>query len=211
MHLRKVKDVEEKIKEYSDVVVFNPESNKGKWHDLFKNNNPIYLEIGMGKGKFIREHARRNPDINYIGCELSTSMCYKSAKEVDNLNNLKIINYDAFKLEDVFESGEIDKIYLTFSDPWPKARHEKRRLTTDNVLNIYKKLLSNDGIIEFKTDNRELFEYSVIQFTNNNFEILELSLDLHKTSDDIITTEYEEKFMAKGQVIYFIKVKERNV
>ena len=135
MHLRKVKDVEEKIKEYSDVVVFNPESNKGKWHDLFKNNNPIYLEIGMGKGKFIREHARRNPDINYIGCELSTSMCYKSAKEVDNLNNLKILNYDAFKLEDVFESGEIDKIYLTFSDPWPKARHEKRRLTTDNVLN----------------------------------------------------------------------------
>ncbi len=211
MHLRKVKDVEEKIKEYSDVVVFNPESNKGKWHNLFKNNNPIYLEIGMGKGKFIREHARRNPDINYIGCELSTSMCYKSAKEVDNLNNLKILNYDAFKLEDVFESGEIDKIYLTFSDPWPKARHEKRRLTTDNVLNIYKKLLSNDGIIEFKTDNRELFEYSVIQFTNNNFEILELSLDLHKTSDDIITTEYEEKFMAKGQVIYFIKVKERTV
>ena len=211
MHLRKVKDVEEKIKEYSDVVVFNPESNKGKWHDLFKNNNPIYLEIGMGKGKFIREHARRNPDINYIGCELSTSMCYKSAKEVDNLNNLKILNYDAFKLEDVFESGEIDKIYLTFSDPWPKARHEKRRLTTDNVLNIYKKLLSNNGIIEFKTDNRELFEYSVIQFTNNNFEILELSLDLHKTSDDIITTEYEEKFMAKGQVIYFIKVKERKV
>ena len=211
MHLRKVKDVEEKIKEYSDVVVFNPESNKGKWHDLFKNNNPIYLEIGMGKGKFIREHAKRNPDINYIGCELSTSMCYKSAKEVDNLNNLKILNYDAFKLEDVFESGEIDKIYLTFSDPWPKARHEKRRLTTDNVLNIYKKLLSNDGIIEFKTDNRELFEYSVIQFTNNNFEILELSLDLHKTSDDIITTEYEEKFMAKGQVIYFIKVKERTV
>ena len=209
MHLRKVKDVEEKIKDYDNIVVFNPEEKKGKWLDVFNNHNPIYLEIGMGKGKFIREHAKRNPNINYIGCELSTSMCYKSAKEADNIKNFKIINYDAFKLEDVFCKGEIDKIFLTFSDPWPKARHEKRRLTTDSVLNIYKHILKKNGIIEFKTDNRVLFEYSVIQFTNNNFEILELSLDLHSGSDDIITTEYEEKFMAKGQVIYYIKVKER--
>lgn len=210
MHLRKVKDVEEKIKEYSDIVVFEPNLKKGKWKEVFKNNNPIYLEIGMGKGKFIREHARREKDINFIGCELSTSMCYKSAKEVDSeLTNLKIINYDAFKLEEVFEKGEIKQIFLTFSDPWPKARHEKRRLTTDNVLNIYKNILDKNGFIEFKTDNRELFEYSVIQFTNNNFEILELSLDLHKSKEDVITTEYEDKFRALGQVIYFIKVKER--
>lgn len=209
MHLRKVKDVEEKIKEYSDIVIFEPEEMKGKWNDLFGNDNPIYLEIGMGKGKFIRENALRNPNINYIGCELSTSMCYKSAKEVNNIDNLKILNYDAFKLEEVFDKGEISKIYLTFSDPWPKARHEKRRLTTDNVLNIYKNILITNGEIEFKTDNRLLFEYSVIQFTNNNFEILELSLDLHNSKEDIITTEYEEKFMAKGQVIYFIRVKEK--
>ena len=209
MHLRKVKDVEEKIKEYSNIVVFEPEKNKGKWHEYFGNTNPIYLEIGMGKGKFIRENAIKNPGINYIGCELSTSMCYKSAKEADGINNLKIINYDAFKLEDVFSSGEVKQIFLTFSDPWPKARHEKRRLTTDNVLNTYKRILSKDGVIEFKTDNRLLFEYSVIQFTNNNFEILDLSLDLHSSYDDVITTEYEEKFMEKGQVIYYIKVKER--
>ena len=209
MHLRKVKDVEEKIKEYSDVVIFNPETNKGKWHQVFGNNNPIYLEIGMGKGKFIRENAVKNPNINYIGCELSTSMCYKSAKEAQGISNLRILNYDAFKLEEVFSQSEIDHIYLTFSDPWPKARHEKRRLTTDSVLNIYKYLLKKDGVIEFKTDNRVLFEYSVIQFTNNNFEILDLSLDLHSSYDDIITTEYEEKFIAKGQVIYYIKVKER--
>ena len=209
MHLRKVKDVEEKIKEYSDIVIFEPEKMKGKWNDLFGNDNPIYLEIGMGKGKFIRENALRNQNINYIGCELSTSMCYKSAKEVNNIDNLKILNYDAFKLEEVFDKGEISKIYLTFSDPWPKARHEKRRLTTDNVLNIYKNILITNGEIEFKTDNRLLFEYSVIQFTNNNFEILELSLDLHNSKEDIITTEYEEKFMAKGQVIYFIRVKEK--
>ena len=136
-------------------------------------------------------------------------MCYKSAKEVNNIDNLKILNYDAFKLEEVFDKGEISKIYLTFSDPWPKARHEKRRLTTDNVLIIYKNILITNGEIEFKTDNRLLFEYSVIQFTNNNFEILELSLDLHNSKEDIITTEYEEKFMAKGQVIYFIRVKEK--
>ena len=209
MHLRKVKDVEEKIKEYSDVVIFNPEANKGKWHQVFGNNNPIYLESGMGKGKFIRENAVKNPNNNYIGCELSTSMCYKSAKEAHGISNLRILNYDAFKLEEVFSQGEIDHIYLTFSDPWPKARHEKRRLTTDSVLNIYKYLLKKDGIIEFKTDNRVLFEYSVIRFTNNNFEILDLSLDLHSSYDDIITTEYEEKFIAKGQVIYYIKVKER--
>ena len=209
MHLRKVKDVEEKIKEYSNIVVFEPEKNKGKWHEYFGNTNPIFLEIGMGKGKFIRENAVKNPSINYIGCELSTSMCYKSAKEADGISNLRIINYDAFKLEDVFSSGEVNQIFLTFSDPWPKARHEKRRLTTDNVLNIYKRILSKDGVIEFKTDNRLLFEYSVIQFTNNNFEILDLSLDLHSSYDDIITTEYEEKFMGKGQVIYYIKVKER--
>ena len=209
MHLRKVKDVEEKIKEYSDVVVFNPETFKGKWANIFNNDHPIYLEIGMGKGKFIRENAKRNPGINYIGCELSTSMCYKSAKECEEINNLKILNYDAFKLEEVFDKGEIDKIYLTFSDPWPKARHEKRRLTTDNVLNIYKTILKQGGEIEFKTDNRLLFEYSVIQFINNNFEILELSLDLHRSKDNIITTEYEEKFIAKGQVIYYIKVKEK--
>lgn len=209
MHLRKVKDVEEKIKEYSDVVVFNPLDYKGKWNELFGNNNPIYLEIGMGKGKFIRENAKRFPNINYIGCELSTSMCYKSAKDATGITNLRILNYDAFKLEEVFSSGEISQIFLTFSDPWPKARHEKRRLTTNNVLTIYKKLLKKDGVIEFKTDNRELFEYSVIQFTNNNFEILELSLDLHNSHEDVITTEYEDKFIAKGQVIYFIKVKER--
>ena len=107
MHLRKVKDVEKKIKEYSDVVVFNPLDYKGKWNELFGNNNPIYLEIGMGKGKFIRENAKRFPNINYIGCELSTSMCYKSAKDAIGITNLRILNYDAFKLEEVFSSGSM--------------------------------------------------------------------------------------------------------
>lgn len=208
MRLRKVKDVEEKILEYSNIIILNPKEYRGKWQQLFKNDNPIYLEIGMGKGKFIRENALRNPNINYIGCELSQSIIYKAAKEVINIPNLLLLNYDAFNLNECFSEGEISKIYLTFSDPWPKSRHEKRRLTADSFLNVYKSILIDDGIIEFKTDNRKLFEFSVMKFNQMKYDILELSLDLHHSGyENIITTEYEEKFMAKGQVIYFIKVR----
>ncbi len=208
MRLRKVKDVEEKILNYEGIIILNPTQYRGKWRELFKNNNPIYLEIGMGKGKFIRENALRNPSINYIGCEINQSIIYKAAKETVNIPNLLLLNYDAFKLEECFANGEIDKIFLTFSDPWPKSRHEKRRLTADAFLNVYKNILVKDGIIEFKTDNRNLFEFSVMKFNEMRYDILELSLDLHNSEyENIITTEYEEKFMAKGQVIYFIKVR----
>ena len=208
MLLRKVKDVEEKILNYEGIIILNPTQYRGKWRELFKNNNPIYLEIGMGKGKFIRENALRNPSINYIGCEINQSIIYKAAKETVNIPNLLLLNYDAFKLEECFANGEIDKIFLTFSDPWPKSRHEKRRLTADAFLNVYKNILVKDGIIEFKTDNRNLFEFSVMKFNEMRYDILELSLDLHNSEyENIITTEYEEKFMAKGQVIYFIKVR----
>ena len=208
MRLRKVKDVEEKILNYEGIIILNPTQYRGKWRELFKNNNPIYLEIGMGKGKFIRENALRNTSINYIGCEINQSIIYKAAKETVNIPNLLLLNYDAFKLEECFANGEIDKIFLTFSDPWPKSRHEKRRLTADAFLNVYKNILVKDGIIEFKTDNRNLFEFSVMKFNEMRYDILELSLDLHNSEyENIITTEYEEKFMAKGQVIYFIKVR----
>lgn len=208
MRLRKVKDVEEKILEFSNVIILEPTKYRGKWRELFGNDNPIYLEIGMGKGKFIRENALRNPNINYIGCEIAQSIIYKAAKETVNIPNLLLLNYDAFKLEECFSDGEIDKIYLTFSDPWPKSRHEKRRLTADAFLNVYKNILVKDGFIEFKTDNRKLFEFSVMKFNEMRYDILELSLDLHHSGyEEIITTEYEEKFIAKGQVIYFIKVR----
>ncbi len=210
MRLRKVKNVEEKIKKYSHIIIENPEEYKGKWHELFNNNNPIHLEIGMGKGKFIKTYAQTNPNINYIGCELSNSIIYKAGKQVDELklDNLKMINIDALKLGDVFEDGEIDKIYLNFSDPWPKSRHEKRRLTSASFINVYKKIIKKDGEIEFKTDNRKLFEYSVISFHKENLEFLDLSLDLHNSGyENIITTEYEDKFTSLGNVIYFIKLK----
>ena len=209
MRLRKVKNALEKIQEYPNIVIQNATSNKGKWNEVFKNNNPIYLEIGMGKGKFIIENARRNPDINYIGLELQESVLVRALEKLieEPLDNLVLLHEDAFELNNIFEDGEIDKIYLTFSDPWPKSRHAKRRLTCNNILNSYRKALKLDGTIEFKTDNRKLFEYSILEFIQNGLEFKELSLNLHEDKEDIITTEYEDKFVAKGNVIYFVEVK----
>lgn len=208
MRLRKVKDVDDKIKEYDGLIIFEPEKQKGSWHKLFKNDNPIQMEIGMGKGKFIREMALRNPDINFVGCELSKSILYKACKKLTDIPNLLLINYDASKLEDVFSKGEIDKIYLNFSDPWPKSRHEKRRLTSDEFLKVYENILKDNSEIEFKTDNRGLFEYSVISLNKQGYDFLEISFDLHNSNkEDIVTTEYEDRFSNQGNVIYYIKVK----
>lgn len=209
MRVRRIKNVEEKILQYENIIVLDPTSKKGKWKKLFGNDNPIYLEIGMGKGQFIMNNAINNPNINYIGCEIVNSVIYKAAKRISNnvIPNLYLINYDAFKLDEVFDEGEIEKIFLNFSDPWPKSRHEKRRLTSSEFLSVYKKFLVNKGIVEFKTDNRKLFEYSLMKFNELDYDILDLSLDLHSDSDDIINTEYEDKFVGLGQVIYFVKVR----
>lgn len=210
MRLRKVKNVEEKIKEFDGLIISEPEKHKGNWNKLFGNDNPIHLEIGMGKGKFIIEKAKREPNVNFIGCELVQSIIYKAAKSVKDVPNLLMINYDALKLGEVFDKGEIGKIYLNFSDPWPKSRHEKRRLTSDSFLNVYREIKASDGVIEFKTDNRGLFEYSVMSLNNNGFEFLDISFDFHNDGrENIVTTEYEDRFSAKGNVIYFIKVKEK--
>lgn len=208
MRLRRIKNIEEKILNYDNIIMLDATKYKGKWHELFKNDNPIYLEIGTGKGQFIMNNAIKNPNINYIGCEISDSVIYKAAKKIDekNISNLFLINIDAFKLNEVFEKDEIKKIFLNFSDPWPKSRHEKRRLTSEAFLNVYKQILIKDGFVEFKTDNRKLFEYSIMKFNELKYDIVELSLDLHSDSDDIITTEYEDKFTNLGQVIYYVKV-----
>ena len=207
MRLRRIKNIEEKIKKYEGWIVFDCENNKGKWKKSFGNDNPIYLEIGMGKGKFILKHAMTNPDINYIGCEISDSVIYKAAEKAEGVSNLLMINKDASLLNDIFEEKEISKIFLNFSDPWPKSRHAKRRLTSESFLSIYKKLLGVDGIVELKTDNRKLFEYSLAKFNEVGWVFEELSLDLHQDKEDIITTEYEDKFVGLGQVIYFVKVR----
>ena len=209
MRLRKVKNIEEKILQYSNIIILDLNSRKGKWHQLFGNNNPIYLEIGTGKGQFIMNNAIKYPNINFIGCEISDSVIYKAAKKISDkeIKNLFLINVDAFKLDEVFEKNEVEKIFLNFSDPWPKSRHEKRRLTSEPFLSVYKKILIDDGFVEFKTDNRKLFEYIITKFNELKYEIVELSLDLHSDQEDIITTEYEDKFTSLGQVIYYTKVR----
>ena len=210
MRLRKIKNAKEKLEEYRSLVIFDPPFYFGKWQDVFGNSNPIYLEIGMGKGKFITEHAVKEPKINFIGCEVSESIILKAARNVEELKlkNLRLININANILQEVFCKGEISKIFLNFSDPWPKSRHSKRRLTSDEYIGIYQNIVVDGGIIELKTDNQNLFEYSLMKFNEYQFNFLDLSLDLHKNlENDIITTEYEEKFKNLGQKIFYIKVK----
>ena len=204
MRLRNVKNKE--ILDKSPYIISEPFSFKGKWKEEFKNNNPIHLEIGMGKGQFLIDMALNNPNINFIGIEKFDSVMVRTLEKMANyeLNNIKVIKIDESDILDVFDD-EISKIYLNFSDPWPKRRHAKKRLTSEVFLKKYEQLGNLD--IEQKTDNRKLFEYSVQSFVNNGYKILDLSLDLHSDKENIITTEYEDKFTKKNQVIYYINVK----
>jgi len=214
MRRRGVKNLDKRLEESSNLIVKDPISLKGKWNTLFNNNNPIYLEIGMGKGDFIIEQAKRNPNINYIGLEKFPSVlivAYDKLKDL-GLTNLYLVVADATNLLDMFEENEVSKIYLNFSDPWPKKRHIKRRLTSNTFLPKYEVILNNSSTMEFKTDNQELFEYSIISFNEYKMKFIDISLDLHNRLDDkgnlldIISTEYEKKFVSKGNKIYFIEV-----
>lgn len=209
MRLRKVKNALEVINSYPNIVIPNANSYKGNWKNVFHNNNPIYLEIGMGKGKFIIQHALNNPKINYIGLEKEESVLVRAVEKIANspLQNLVFVHEDAFLLEDIFDKGEINKIFLNFSDPWPKSRHAKRRLTCNTILDTYCNVLDNDGCIEMKTDNRKLFEYSLAEFNKKGLFFNNISLNLHEDEENIVTTEYEDKFVLKGNVIYFIEVR----
>lgn len=206
MRLRNVKGADKKIIE-SDIIIKNPEEYKGQYKSLFKNNNPIHLEIGMGKGDFIIGMAKKYPDINFIGIEKYDSVIVRALDKIDlDIPNLKLIRMDATSIEKVF-SKEIDTLYLNFSDPWPKNRHEDRRLTSPKFLNRYENIFKVKKHIIMKTDNRNLFEYSVISFTDNKYKIIDLCLDLHNSSVlDNVETEYERKFKKLGP-IYKIEVK----
>ena len=206
MRLRKVKDARLKLQE-SRFFIENPENYKGKWISLFNNTNPIHIEIGCGKGKFISELALRNPDINYIAIEKFDSVLLRASEKLEDLelNNLKITILDASELLNYFADGEIERIYLNFSDPWPKKCHAKRRLTSKLFLDSYKKILALDGVIIQKTDNIHLFEYSLESFCANGFFIRNISLDLHKNEEMVlnnIETEFEQKWMDKGPIYY---------
>lgn len=203
MRLRNIKNANVRLAENERDFIANPENYKGKWHEVFGNNNPIHIEIGMGKGKFLTQLALKNPNINYIGIEKFTSVLLRASEKLQSieLSNVRLINIDAQNLTEYFEENEIERIYLNFSDPWPKNAHAKRRLTSDRFLPIYKMVLNEQGEIHFKTDNRLLFEFSLESLNNYGMVLSNISLDLHNSDyKDNIVTEYEEKFSKFGPI-----------
>ena len=192
---------------HPEILIPNPEQQKGKWHKVFGNNNPLHIEAGTGKGRFIIGMAKQNPSINYIGIELFDSVIVSALEtileEEGGIPNLRLLRVNAKDLTEFFEKGEVDRLYLNFSDPWPKKRHAKRRLTHDTFLKLYEAVLPENGEIHFKTDNRGLFEYSLTSISEYGMLLKYVSLDLHAGDPEWnIMTEYEEKFSKKGQPIY---------
>ena len=202
MRLRNITGSREFIAE-NKYVVHEPEKYKGCWNkEIFENDRPIHIEIGMGKGRFITELASMNPDINYVGIEKYSSVLLRAFQkmEANELKNLVFIRMDAEYITDVFAEDEIDRIYLNFSDPWPKDRHAMRRLTSPRFLSLYDKFLKKDGFIEFKTDNRGLFDYSLNAAAEAGWKTRDITYDLHNSeySAGNIMTEYEERFSSMG-------------
>lgn len=206
MRLRNIKGAEEFIAN-SIYVIQKPQEYRGKWNTFFENENPLHIEIGMGKGKFIHTLAARNPHINYIGIEMYSSVLYRAIekRQEADLPNLFFIRMDARNLGDVFDRSEIGRIYLNFSDPWPKERHAKRRLTSPLFLEIYDTVLDPNGTVCFKTDNRSLFDYSLETIEETSpWRVKDVTYDLHGSSfaAENVMTEYEEKFSSKGMPIH---------
>lgn len=199
------------IEQHPEIIIPNPENYKGKWNELFGNNHPLHIEVGSGKGQFIVGMAQANPEINYIGIELYDKVIVKAlekALEAGSPPNLRLLKINAEELEKFFKKNEVQRIYLNFSDPWPKKRHAKRRLTHERFLKIYESILVDEGEIHFKTDNRGLFEYSLVSMSQYGMVLQYVSLDLHANEpEDNIRTEYEEKFSAMGQPIYRLEAK----
>ncbi len=206
MRLRNIPGSREVIAE-NKYCIKETEPTKGKWHSIFGNNHPIHIEIGMGKGKFIMTLARLNPQTNYIGIEKYSSVLLRGLQklEEDPLDNIRFIRMDAEDICQMFDMDEVDRIYLNFSDPWPKDRHAKRRLTSRQFLALYEQILKKDGVLEFKTDNVNLFDFSLEEIKEAEWQLHAFTRDLHH--DDAmnqgnVMTEYEERFSAKGNPIH---------
>lgn len=210
MRLRNIPGAKTAILE-SSYVIQNPQEHKGKWADAFPEKQPLHIEIGMGKGRFLMDMARLHPDRNYIGIEMYDSVLLRALQkreeletEGTELSNLYFMRVDARHLPEIFSQGEVDKIYLNFSDPWPKARHAKRRLTSREFLKRYETVLAKDGVVEFKTDNKELFDFSLEEVREAGWELLASTYDLHHSEElckGNVMTEYEEKFSSMGNPI----------
>lgn len=206
MRLKHIKGAEEAIA-VNEFVIHDAKERPGRWNAVFGNAHPLHIEIGMGKGQFLMELAGRNPNINYLGMERYSSVLLRALQKMEEepLPNLRFLCEDAAELPEMFGKGELDRIYLNFSDPWPKARHAKRRLTSTEFLARYHQVLAADGQLEFKTDNRELFDFSLESIEEAGWKLIGCSRDLHHDPTmhaGNIMTEYEEKFSAKGNPIY---------
>lgn len=214
MRLRNKPWAKDFMGEHPDILIHEDEKTVKDWKEIFGNENPIHVEVGTGKGQFVIGMAKANPDINYIGIEHFDNVivsALEKAIEADKPSNLRLLRGNGANLEELFETGELDRIYLNFSDPWPKSRHAKRRLTHESFLARYEHVLRKQGEIHFKTDNRKLFEYSLVSISAYGMILQDVSLDLHaEMPEDNIMTEYEEKFSAKGQPIYRLEAMYNN-
>ena len=205
MRLRNISGSREMIADSKDVIQ-DAENQKGKIKTYFEKEQPIRIEIGMGKGRFIMQMAEENPEINFIGIEKYSSVLLRAIQKMEQneLPNLRFIRMDAEDITEVFEKGEVDRIFLNFSDPWPKDRHAKRRLPSKEFLKRYDEILKKDGVIEFKTDNRDLFDFAVEQLEPAGWKAEVITYDLHHDPvlcEGNIMTEYEEKFSSMGNPI----------
>ena len=206
MRLRNIPRADDTIQAH-DAVIKQPEEKKGCWNHIFGNENPVYIEIGMGKGKFLMRLAEKNPHIHYIGIEKYSSVLLRAIQKMEEepLPNLLFIRMDAENIDEVFDLDEVDRIYLNFSDPWPKDRHAKRRLPSKEFLARYDRFLKKDGVLEFKTDNRGLFDFAVEELPQAGWKLVKITYDLHHDEEMMqgnVMTEYEQKFSSMGNPIY---------
>ena len=219
MRQRTVKNLEERLEQNSSFVIENPREAKGRWAEIFGNRNPVYLEIGCGKGQFILTRAERNPQANFIAVEGQANVILRAMEKAEaaELSNLRLFIDFVNDLNDYFEPGELAGVYLNFSDPWPKARHDKRRLTYHKRLENYFQVMGEDGFVEFKTDNEGLFEFTLEEIqllAEKGLEMAEMTRDLHGPDSQLesrqVTTEYEDKFRAAGKNINYVKIKRKS-
>ncbi len=215
MRQRNVKNLEERLEQNSSFLISDPREAKGHWAEIFGNNNPVYLEIGCGKGKFILTHASRNPEANFIAVEGQANVILRAMEKAEaaELSNLRLFIDFVNDLNDYFQPGELAGVYLNFSDPWPKARHDKRRLTYHKRLENYFQVMGEDGFVEFKTDNEGLFEFTLEEIQlleEKGLKMAEMTRDLHGEECSYesrqITTEYEDKFRGTGKNINYVKI-----
>jgi len=208
MRLRNVKDAGERIQSHPEWVIPKPESNRGFWNEVFHNDHPIYLEIGCGKGKYLLEMARLHPEINFIGMEKFDSVIIRTLQKVltDPHDNIRLLRSDAVFLPDIFQKGEVKRVLLNFSDPWPKPSHAKRRLTSPEYLARYHQILLPGSKVIFKTDNFPLFAFSMRSIVEDGMKVNQITLDLHQTPEIFnVETEFESKFVAMGKPIFYIE------